>query len=254
MSELLMKDVQKKFASAREVCPGMSEEIYALSDYFSAVANDTLVPAGIMMTLLGIMDDLDKGRCGFGRLTELPQYLAEHAMQARAQLPYILQVIDAIADENFADAVRSECQAVFHWNIAKRVVVTDKLDASDNINAAVNWWAETIQHPKMDNGDNQMAMLLAMFGGGRSRQYTEDDIKKFRQTLTDVLTEEMDRRGNATLSVDYTPNHLLRRAGEVIGLSQFDYPCKTVMWISATEVSVRAGYGAPEEVIWSASA
>lgn len=252
MNELLMNDVRKKFAGAREICPGMSEEIYALTDYLSAIANDTLVPAGIMMILIGVMDDLDKGRCGFGRQVEFPQYLAKHAMQARAQLPYILQVIDAIADEAFADEVRSECQEVFHWKIAKRVVVADEINVSDNISAAVNWWAETIQHPKMDNGDNQMAILLAMFGG-RSRQYTADEIRKFRQALANILTEEMERRGNVTLSVDYSPNHLLGQAGDVIGLSQFDYPCKTTMWISASEVSVRAGYGAPEEVIWSAS-
>lgn len=253
MNELLMKDVRKKFASARELCPGMSEEVYAIADYISLIANDSLASTGIMVTLIGIMDDLDKKRCGFGHKTEFPEYLATHAAQVKAQLPYILQVLDTIADEAFSDEVRAQCQEVFHWNIAKRVVVADEINASDNIIAAVNWWTEAIQHPKMDNGDDQMALLMAMLGG-RSRQYTEDEIKTFRMTLANILTEELAHRGRATLSVDYGPDYLLSQAGEVIGLGQFDYPCKTVMWISNAEVKVRAGYGAPEEVIWNASA
>lgn len=254
MSELLMTEVQKKFASAREVCPGMSEEIYALADYLSAVANDSLVPGGIVIMLIGVMDDLKKKRCGFARRIEFPEYLATHSMRVQAQMPYILQVIDAIAgDDEFADAVRVECRQAFQWDVAKRVVVTEPASNHENINAAVNWWAETIQHPKMDNGDDQLAMVMMMFGV-RKHQYTTEQIQKFREVLTSGLVKEMDRMGRATLSVDYDPDRLLYEAGKAIGMGQFDFPCKTTMWITDTEVSVRAGYGAPQKVIWSTTA
>lgn len=72
MSEMLMTDVCKKFANARELCPGMSEEIYALTDYMAAIANDQLVPGGILMMLVCVMDDLEKKRCGFAHKTEFP--------------------------------------------------------------------------------------------------------------------------------------------------------------------------------------
>lgn len=255
MSEMLMTDVCKKFASARELCPGMSEEIYALTDYMAAIANDQLVPGGILMMLVCVMDDLEKKRCGFAHKVEFPEYLASHNMQARAQLPYILQVVDAIAEPDFADEVRAECKEALHWNIPKRVDVSSEVSEHGYINAAVNWWAEAIQHPKMDNGDDGLATLMMMFGGcTSSRQLTEADLTTFRETLTAGITALMDRMGRATLSVDYGPDRTLGEAGGAIGLGQFDFPCKTTMWITENEVSVRAGYGAPEQVIWSANA
>jgi len=62
----------------------------------------------------------------------------------------------------------------------------------------------------------------------------------------------MESMGRITLSVDYGPDRILGEAGCAIGLSQFDFPCKTVMRVSKAEVIVRAGYGAPEQVIWMA--
>lgn len=255
MSEMLMTDVRKKFASARELCPGMSEEIYALTDYISTIANDQLVPGGILVMLIGVMDDLEKKRCGFARKTEFPEYLATHSMQVRAQLPYILQVVDAIAEPDFADEVRTECKEALCWDIPKRIDVSSEVSEHGYINAAVNWWAEAIQHPKMDNGDDGLAMLMMMFGGRTSsRQLTEADITTFRETLTAGIVELMERTGYATLSVDYGPDRTLGEAGDAIGLGQFDFPCKTTMWITEIKVSVRAGYGAPEQIIWSPNA
>ncbi len=255
MSKMLMTDVCKKFAGARELCPGMSEEIYALTDYMSVIANDQLVPGGIVMMLVCVMDDLEKKRCGFARMTEFPEYLAAHNMQVRAQLPYVLQVVDAIAEPEFADEVRAECKEALHWNIPKRVDVSSEVSPQKNINAAVNWWAEAIQHPKMDNGDDGLAMLMMMFGGHTSsRQLTAPELQTFREKLAGNIAYEMTRRQNPnlTLSVDYGPDRILGEAGAAIGLGQFDFPCKTTMWITETEVSVRAGCGAPEQVIWSA--
>lgn len=253
MNEILMTDVRTKFAKARELCPGMSEEVYALSDYLAAVANDRLAPAGIVMMLVCVMDDLEKKRCGFAEKVEFPEFLATHGMQVRAQMPYILQVMDAIAEEDFVEAVRAECKEAFRWNVPKRVDVSSKVSEHENINAAVNWWAEAIQHPKMDNGTDELSMLMMMFGGSSRRQLTEADLQTFREKLTDGLMRHMEHSGRVTLSVDYGPDHILGEAGSAIGLGQFDFPCKTVMWITETEVSVRAGYRAPEQTIWSAN-
>lgn len=251
MSNLLMKNVREKFTKAREKCPGMSEEIYAVTDYLATIANDTLAPAGVVVMLISVIDDLDKKRCGFGIQIEFPEYLAIHAPQVRAQLPYILQVFDAIFDEAFAKEVREECQEAFHWGVPRRVVATDKVSTSDYINAAVDWWAEAIQHPRMNRGGNQSAFLMPTLGG-KSRQYTENEINQFRKVLADVLAKELERRERVVLSVNYRPDCFLSQAGNIIGMNQFDYPCKTDMWISATKVSVCAGEGASEEIIWSA--
>jgi len=254
MSEMLMTGVCKKFANARELCPGMSEEIYALTDYMAAIANDQLVPGGILMMLVCVMDDLEKKRCGFAHKTEFPAYLASHNMQVRAQLPYILQVVDAIAEPDFADEVRAQCKEALHWDIPKRVNVSSEVSEHGYINAAVNWWAEAIQHPKMDNGTDELSMIMAMFGGVNKRQLTEPELQTFREALAKGIMDQMAYSKRVTLSVDYGPDRILGEAGCTIGLGQFDFPCKTVMWITETEVRVRAGYGADERVIWNTNA
>lgn len=262
MSEMLMTNVKEKFANARELCAGMSEEVYALTDYVATVANDSLVPAGFLMMFVCVMDDLEKKRCGFATVTEFPEYLITHNMQVRAQMPFILQVVDAIAEPDFADEVRSQCKEAFHWNIPKRVDISSKISEHENVNVAVNWWAEAIQHPKMDNGDDGLASLMVMLGGCTGgRQLTKAELQTFRERLADIIVRELKEhpaedypRFEVVLSVDYGPNRLLGEAGDTIGLGQFDYPCKTVMWVSETEVSVRAGYGAPMRVIWRVDA
>lgn len=51
MAENLLHDVRKKLANARTACPNMHEEIYLLADYMSTVANDSLVPTGMAVSL-----------------------------------------------------------------------------------------------------------------------------------------------------------------------------------------------------------
>lgn len=68
----LLKNVKQKFAEAREKCPGMSDDVYALTDYISSVANDELVPMGLIMCMTLVLDDLQKGRNGFNPGEPLP--------------------------------------------------------------------------------------------------------------------------------------------------------------------------------------
>lgn len=249
---MLLNNVTEKFAKARELCPGMSEEVYALTDYLATVANDSLVPEGILIMLVCAMDDLEKKRCGFAKQSEFPKYLAEHSLQVRAQMPYILQVVDAIAEQDFAEAVRAKCKMALNWDVPKRVNITDKVSEHEYINAAVNWWTEAIQHPKMDNGTDEMSGFMMLVGGGMSkRQLTEAELRIFREKLAEGILEEMkEMGGRVTLDVDYSPDRILSEAGAAIGLGPFSYPCKTTMWISKIEVSVCAGYGAPEQIVW----
>lgn len=251
MDNLVMQDARAKFAAARELCPGMSEEIYALTDYIATVINEGgLDVFGFPVIMIGIMDDLEKKKCGFrpSEAIEFPEYLAEHNLQARAQLPYILQVIDAMADEDYAYAVREECRECFEWEIPKLInTIAEGEGQPAYIKAAVDWWVDVIQHPKMDNGTDELASFMAMFGGATNRrQLTSTELRTFHEALTEVLNERFAAGDcDVKLQVDYGPDGFLAKAGDKIGLGLLDYPCKTTMWISSTEVSVAYGYGAP---------
>ena len=48
MTEKTMNNVREKLSRSREMCPGLSEEVYALTDYMASVANDKLLLQGML--------------------------------------------------------------------------------------------------------------------------------------------------------------------------------------------------------------
>ena len=250
MGENILENVKEKFASARTSCPGMSEEVYALTDYISEVSNDELIPEGLIMTMALVMDDLINNRCGFAPSEgRLPEYLESHNQQALAQLPYVIQVVDAIADEEFATSFRKLCKEILGFNVPKRVAVTSTSKYPENVTAAINWWAEAIQAPALNEGGNSAKLTgLKMRSAGHRRQFTAEEIELFKNNLAKLILEELNFYGHCKLYVDYIPCDLLAIAGKAIGISYSDittFPWKTGMMITADTVTVRG------EIIWS---
>lgn len=81
---------------------------------------------------------------------------------------------------------------------------------------------------------------------------TEEQKNKFIEILTErIVTEQRD-----ILSVDYGPDMLLGESAEQAGISENNFPWKTVMWIvmekdtGMAKVIVRAGYRAEQKQIY----
>jgi hypothetical protein len=251
-----MKEMRKRLSDTRTKCPGMSEEVYQLADYLAKHINEEIVPRGVVIILICTMDDINKGRCGFGGGDcSFPDYFIEHKSQVLAQACYILQIIDEVTDAEFANDVRTECKNTFHWNVPKRVSVSDDNEYPAYVTAAIDWWAEAIQHPKMDNGSNSLGSLMAMLGGSSlAKNFSEEEMKNFRSKLAAGIISEIEKYGCAQLRVDYGPDGILYEAGEAAGITNgFAFPCKTYMRVSKDEVTVSAGYAAPNETIWKYS-
>lgn len=264
MAEVKMSNVKEKLSRSREVCPGLSDEVYALADYMSKSANDELNPEGMSMCLFLCLDDIKKGRNGFAcaESEELPEFLIKHKAQVLSQAVYIPQIIDAIADEDFANEFRKICKEVLHFDPPRR---DEKYNLSADIEgeypeyvrAAVNWWANAIVNPKFDNGDNSMAggmaFLMAMMVSKKS-SISKDQIDIFKKELADIIVEQMESSycGECQLGVDYHPDMLLYSAAQKAGINDdMGFPWKTNMRISKEQVSVSAGYAAPWETIWT---
>lgn len=248
-----MKNVKEKLSNARTTCVGMSNEIYALTDYMSSVANDSLVPMGMALCLGLVMDDLEKGRNGFASASseKLPDYMIEHKNQIKAQLVYFPQVIDAIAEPDFAEEFRTVCKEFFNFDPPRRVSAEVDESYPAYIKAAVDWWANAVASPKLDNGADMNPILL-MMAGNCQKSNTADEIKIFKNTLAEEIMKEMEKYGRCTLDVDYHPCRALSVAGDKIGLNpMMGYPWKTYMRISKNEVGVSAGYRAEYEIIWT---
>ena len=249
-----MSNVREKMANVRNLCKGMSEELYAFADYISEVANDTLAAQGLVLCYFLAMDDIEKGRNGFAaaKSTKLPRYLVENKAQVLGQAVYFPQIVDELADETFAEEFRDICKMTLGINPPKRT--KEKIDAKypEYVRVAVEWWANAVAAPKLDNGE-ELPSFIATMAAKSVKPQSEEGVKAFKETLAEEIITAIERSGSCYLSVDYHPCAALAKAGEKLGLdSMVGYPWKTKMTISANEVRVSAGYGAGSQLLWSA--
>jgi len=123
------------------------------------------------------------------------------------------------------------------------------------IEAAVNWWADKLRFCKQSglsaeerrdpaNQGYQFAEILMTIS---KPSVTDEQIEKFKQSLAAQIENNRIR----TLSVDYDPDRTLADAliAARIPDDKGTLPIKTTMWLDDGKVSVRYGYGAPEEII-----
>lgn len=249
MTKVELQNVDIKFKSVRQVLPGMSDDLYHLTDYISNVANYTLVPSGLMVCLLTVMDDIKKGRCRFLKADEFPQVLIERKKEVLEQVIYIPQVVDAIADKEFADEFRHVFDEILEVKSNVHVETEKVEEYPKNVLVATEWWANAIQAPRYTSEVPSYVAIFAMKG---RPQRTEEEITTFKSILANGIMEELNNRGRCNVSVDYHPCDILREAGNAIGLDDFlDYPFKTTMEITANEVSVYSQSG--RNVLWTSS-
>ena len=251
MKETTLTNIREKMANARELCPGMSSDFYILTDYVSKNTNDELVPMGMMMLIVCVRNDIETGRNGFGG--DFPEELSQRLDFVKDEIQWFPQLVDAIADEEFATEFR------MHWKDSFGTVPPKRVDANAvetdteypaYIKAAIDWWANAILSSTSDNSE-ALPAFLAFLMEEAEKDYTSSEIKTFKEALAKEIQDELSKYGRCSLSVDYYPCSALANAGNLIGIDDMTgYPYKTSMYISETKVSVRAGYGAPTKTIW----
>ncbi|HEY5588230.1 MAG TPA: hypothetical protein VIK86_04650 [Candidatus Paceibacterota bacterium] len=117
---------------------------------------------------------------------------------------------------------------------------------------AAEWWVDKISDPKFDNGDNSSTGFLGMALASMLVEPVINDSKdKFILYLSKLIEHDLEERDNIILDVDYHPCKNLRDASEYANISNNNFPCKTVMWIDKNHISVRYGYRAEEEFLYS---
>lgn len=260
MTEQVMYNVREKLSQCREKCPGLSEEVYALADYMASVAPDELTPHKMSMTLMLCIMDIRSGRNGFtdAKTQEFPLYLKEHQEQVLAQAFYFPQLIDDIAEADFANEFRSYCKDMLHFDPPRREEKVDLYADIDGnypvyVKVAVNWWANALQHPTFDNGTG-IDGLFAMMMVAPSNSITPPQLSAFKKHLAKLIVKDMKSShssGICQISVDYGPNYILAKACKKAGFSKATmFPWKTRMTVTEETVSVSAGYGAEREILW----
>lgn len=125
------------------------------------------------------------------------------------------------------------------------------------INIAVEWWANKLRAKNPhSNGDNGLASIFACLLADDAMEDTNDkqiDIFK-RELKTRIETDRCNCYRQVYLGVDYHPTQNLRESAEASGISVFNFPYKTDMYIKWNsndeyEVYVHDGYGAYREYL-----
>ncbi len=115
------------------------------------------------------------------------------------------------------------------------------------IQAAVNWWADKVARPKMDNGDDSPAGGIGMMLG---MLLVKPVASEQQEVFKAALSKKLKENGTPWLSVDYGPDRLLGEAMEEAGISLHNAPWKTSMSFYDGKVTVSYGYGAPSVQIY----
>lgn len=254
MTEIIMKQVQEKLSKSREMCPGLSNEVYALTDYMAKVTNDTVMPREMATLLELVLRDISRGKNGFSEQEdEHFEYLKKNQTKIFEQAVYVPQIIDAIADKDFSNEFRRICEEELNFDLPKKGDIEG--DYPDYVKAAVNWWADAIGDPKFDNGDPEAGAFvasLAMQENSKS-SISKEQIELFKKELAQLVMVKMDLLHNSQcyLEVDYHPDTSLYIAASKAGIdTRMRFPWKTQMIINKERVTVSAGDAAPWKTIW----
>lgn len=249
---MIMKNVRQKLADA---CKNMemSRELNEFTSYMATVANDELNPQGMLMMYACALDDVGNGKSGFapGHEGKFPQYLVDKKSQVLAQAIYFPQVIDEIADPEFAKEFRDICKQILKIDPPKKINPKIEGEYPEYVTVAVEWWTKSIASPKHDNGEDLGATLAILTATRKNKGRSEKSVKKFKKVLAEGIKEQVKKYGYCSLDVDYHACQLLMEASKELKLdSMLDFPWKTHMRITPDKVEVSCGYGAPLEIIW----
>lgn len=152
---MIMKNVRQKLADACKNVE-MSRELNEFTSYMATVVNDELNPEGMLLMYACVVDDIRNGKSGFATdyNGKLPQYLIDKKSQVLAQAVYFPQVIDEIAEPEFAERFREGCKGAFNIDPPKKINPKIEGEYPEYVTIAVEWWTKAIASPKHDNGED----------------------------------------------------------------------------------------------------
>lgn len=248
MKKVELKNAKEKFAKARELCPGMEEEMYVMTDYLATVIKDAVIPTRLILTVSSIENAIKKGKNSY-KESPLPELFIKDPWRASVAITALSQCVDEIADKDFADEYRKLGNDFFGAVLPKKINTANGEDYPEYAKVAAEYWANTIQTRNFNNGD-ALTSIFAMAIAGSKREYTKEELKIFKESLAETVYEKVETYGTCTLDVDYGPCYLLAKAGKLIDVDPFDYPWKTSMIATKEKVTVHTGYGADRKVLY----
>lgn len=250
-----MNNVREKLSQTRELCKGMPEEVYALTDYMSIIAKDSLVPAEMVLMFVLVLDDIQQERVSFpnAKSKEFLQVFMERKNQVLEQAVYFVQVIDEIADsEAFVQEFRYICKEMLGFDPPKRVTKENEDGFPPFIQVAVDWWANAIEAGTHDNRDDGMPIFLFSMECGTVKTFSDEEMALFRKALAESIMLGIERWNSCTITIAQQPCRELVIAGNKLGINSITvYPGKITMDISRYEIKVSVGL--ENKTLWTSN-
>ena len=172
-------NLKEKLANARKTCMGYSEYAYRFVDYVAENLTGPVGPIGLGAAVTLRFTEIQNcyGKDGH----KLPEYYIAHREEILEEAWVILQVIDVVTNDEFAEEFREFCGHAFGWKVLKRLTVTDDEDYPESVKAALDWWTGVIQAGRNDE------RVIFDRDYRRYKQLTAEEILTFRKSLAEEL-------------------------------------------------------------------
>ena len=172
-------DLREGLKNARILCPGLSEIDYQVADTLSKTINSKLVPMGLVWSLALLFEGIE------------PEPENEHSEDRPSEenAMFFTQIIDTIANEEFANEFRDLCKKVFDWDTAQRINVApgEYFKNEPHVIFATIWWMGVIQR--------QLTTFTLLDGSKVPKhnfvQFTPEMLKQFCNLLAGEISNEI---------------------------------------------------------------
>lgn len=215
MKAMYWKD---RLFEARERCEGLHEDVYLIADYmFAIISSNALSPQGLALCFSEAMNIMR---------TEVPR---------KVQAVYFPQLIDELADEDYAEEFRKLCKEAYGFNPPKRYTEVDIGEIPEYIKVAVDWWANAIT----SRGCNEHVPRKLYQYVANGQHYTREEIATYKKALSQRINRGLKSHTDVKLYVDNWACPELEDAGRTIGVDpMIGYPWNTYMLVTEKEVRV----------------
>ena len=123
---------------------------------------------------------------------------------------------------------------------------------------AAQWWTEKIGNPNpnsFNNGDRtsnaSFFMMMIGYKLATQKSASKEQLDKFCEILSQKISEELDHSNDLYVDCDYGPCSILFEAAELAEIDTCLFPFKRRMWIRADSVTVKDGYDASTDVLYT---
>ncbi len=210
-----------RLINAKQFCLGMEEVDYQFAQYFANCWLSDESASSIARTIPAALEGLAEDDAN----DDLFWWHRSHPEEVR----FFLQIMDAVADPETADELRSCCKQLYGWEVVRYVIPVEEEEEEFPlaVQCALDWWSGALQR-RLIVHDNP-------YPRDADRDYTEQEITAFRRVLGKLISHDLAKGSFCKIENGVRADSKLREAcaeikiGEL--LSSYLFRSGTTMYV-----------------------